>query len=137
MYVTQCYCNFTLAFSLFVCKRQLFNSFFFITGSVYKLILSTFIQSVVSTPCKACNKPVWKIVLCGKRGMQHVDLGILSPVQTDATLLANNSKHCWMLHVASVCTPCCMLLDVVACCCAKFETGQTFQPTTPIISFVP
>ena len=21
-----------------------------------------------------------------------------------------------------------MLLDVVACCCAKFETGQTFRP---------
>ena len=38
----------------------------------------------------------------------------LSPVQTDATLLANNSQHCRMLHVASVCTPCCMLLDVVA-----------------------
>ena len=33
-----------------------------------------------------------------------------------ATLLANNSQHCWMLHddVASVCTPCCMLLCVVA-----------------------
>ena len=46
------------------------------------------------------------------------------------------TQHCWMLHVASVCTPCCMLLDVVACCCAKFETGQTFQPTTPNISFV-
>ena len=58
-------------------------------------------------------------------------------VQTDATLLANNSQRCWMLHVASVCTPCCMLLDVVACRCAKFETGQTFQPTTPNISFVP
>ena len=29
-----------------------------------------------------------------------------------------------------------MLLDVVACCCPKFETGQTFQPTTPNISFV-
>ena len=55
----------------------------------------------------------------------------LSPMQTDATLLANNSQHCWMLHVASVCTPCCMLLDVVACCCAKFETSQTFHPTTP------
>ena len=41
-----------------------------------------------------------------------------------------------MLHVASVCTPCCILLDVVACCCANFETGQTFQPTTPNISFV-
>ena len=42
-----------------------------------------------------------------------------------------------MLHVASVCTHCCMLLDVVACCCARFETGQTFQPTTPNISVVP
>ena len=47
------------------------------------------------------------------------------------------TQHCGMLHVASVCTPCCMLLDVVACCCAKFETGQTFQPTTPNISFIP
>ena len=47
---------------------------------------------------------------------------MLSPVQTDVTLLANNSQHCWMLNVASVCTPCCMLLDVVACCCAKFKT---------------
>ena len=46
-------------------------------------------------------------------------------------------QHCWMLHVTSVCTPCCMLLDVVACCCTKFETSQTFQPTTPNISFVP
>ena len=58
-------------------------------------------------------------------------------MQTDATLSPNNSQHCWMLHVASVCTPCCMLLDVVACRCAKFETGQTLQPTTPNISFVP
>ena len=58
----------------------------------------------------------------------------LSPVQTDATLLANNPQHGWMLHVASVCTPCCTLLDIVACCCAKFETGQTFQPTTPVIT---
>ena len=24
------------------------------------------------------------------------------------------TQHCWMLHVASVCTPCCMLLNVVA-----------------------
>ena len=53
---------------------------------------------------------------------------VLGCVQTDATLLTNNSQHCWMLHVASVCTLCCMLLDVVACCCAKFETGHTFSP---------
>ena len=26
---------------------------------------------------------------------------------------------------------------VVACCCTKSETGQTFEPTAPDISFVP
>ena len=36
------------------------------------------------------------------------------PVQTDATLSANNSQHCWMLRVVSVSTPCRMLLIVVA-----------------------
>ena len=30
-----------------------------------------------------------------------------------------------------------LFAHLVACCCAKFETGQTFQPTTPNISFVP
>ena len=34
-------------------------------------------------------------------------------MQTDATLLANNSQHCWMLHVAPVCTPCFMFLRVL------------------------
>ena len=37
----------------------------------------------------------------------------------DATLLTNNSQHCWMLHVASVSTSCCILLDVV---------GQSLKP---------
>ena len=30
-----------------------------------------------------------------------------------------------------------LFAHLVACCCAKFETGQTFQPATPNISFVP
>ena len=34
-------------------------------------------------------------------------------MQTDATLLANNSQNCWMLHLVSVCTPCCMSLRKV------------------------
>ena len=51
--------------------------------------------------------------------------GFLSPVQTDATLL---DVTCLVrLHT---------LLHVVGCCCAKFETGRTFEPTTPNISFV-
>ena len=35
------------------------------------------------------------------------------PVQTLATLLANKTQHCWAQHVASVCTPYCVLLRVV------------------------
>ena len=49
-----------------------------------------------------------------RKNLIHFIDGTASPAQTDATLLANNSQHCWMLHVVSVCTPCCMLLDFVA-----------------------
>ena len=48
-------------------------------------------------------------------------------MQTNATLLANNSQRCWMLHIPSVCLLCYMLLRVVESCCAKFETGQTLS----------
>ena len=53
-------------------------------------------------------------VLVSCHSFLNVILCILSFVQTDATKLANNSQHCWMLHAASVCTPCCMLLDDAA-----------------------
>ena len=53
-------------------------------------------------------------------GMHH-----LRPVQTLATLLANKTQHCWAQHVASVCTPCCVLLRLVRSCWMKLETGQT------------
>ena len=36
-----------------------------------------------------------------------------------------------MSHVASVCTPCCMLMQVVGSCCAKVETGQTLSQQLP------
>ena len=41
----------------------------------------------------------------------------LRPMQTDATLLANNTQHCWAQHVASVCMEpqqCWQLLALVA-----------------------
>ena len=53
-------------------------------------------------------------------------LGSKAPCQQLPTLL--DDTCCVRLHT---------LLHVVGCCCAKFETGQTFQPTTPNISFVP
>ena len=52
-------------------------------------------------------------------------ISFLRPVQTLATLLANKTQQCWAQHVASVCTPCCVLLRLVGSCWMKFETGQT------------
>ena len=52
--------------------------------------------------------------LCAWVNFHFTTLITFSAVQKDATLLANNSRHCWMIHVASVCTSCCMLLRVVA-----------------------
>lgn len=40
-------------------------------------------------------------------------------------------------YFASVCKSCYMLWRVVAICCPKFKTGQIFELTTSIISFVP
>ena len=59
-----------------------------------------------------------------------------------ALATCKRTQHCWVRPFAhpvahSICTPCCMLLSVSGSCCAKFETGQTFEPTTPNISFVP
>ena len=42
-------------------------------------------------------------------------------MQTDATLLANNSQHCWMLR------QCCVSMHTLLHVVAKFETGQTFS----------
>ena len=50
-------------------------------------------------------------------------------MQQNATLLANNSQHFWMLHVASVCTPCCMFLPVVA---ERLKLVKLFSQQLPI-----
>jgi len=73
---------------------------------------------VLLRPC--CSSVQTHPTVLGVVGQQW-----LNPVQKDATLLANNSQHCWMLHVAFVWTLGCMLLRVVGSCCAKFETRQT------------
>ena len=55
----------------------------------------------------------------------------LSRVQTDATLL--HVTGCARLHILLYVLRCCV---VVGSCRAKFETSNSFKPTTPIISFV-
>ena len=39
--------------------------------------------------------------------------------------LSKRTQHCWRLHVASVCTPCCILLRVVGSCCIRLNTTAT------------
>ena len=46
---------------------------------------------------------------------------------------ATRTQHRWIIHLAFVSC----WLRVVGSCWAKFGTGQTFEPTTPNISFIP
>ena len=52
---------------------------------------------------------------------------MLSPMQTNATLLVNNSQHC-LTYIAFVCTP--SALHVVACCFALL--GVVEQSLKPV-----
>ena len=54
---------------------------------------------------------------------------MLSPVKKDATMLINNSQHCWMLHVASLCKTCCVLLGVFAQSLKPFKLLNQQLPT--------
>ena len=56
---------------------------------------------------------------------------LLKPRANGRNFDAKNSQHCWMLHVESICIPCCMMLDVVACCCAKFKPVKLFSQQLP------
>ena len=61
-------------------------------------------------------------ILNGTYQLKHIPFLLFSYVQTDAALLANNSQHCFLLHV-------------VGCSSAKFETGQTFSPVQTDATF--
>ena len=70
--------------------------------------------------------------------MQHCWLTSPNIVGCYSCVHLHTLLHTPFVHpvVHSICTPCCILLSVIGSGCAKFETGQTFEPTTPNISFV-
>ena len=49
--------------------------------------------------------------------------------RTQHCCMALNSQYCWMLHVASVCTPCCVSLGVVASVWTPLPTRTQQLPT--------
>ena len=61
------------------------------------------------------------------RFINYIFFCYVKPGANGRNIVANNSQHCSMLHVASICTPCCMLLRFVGICCVKSETGQTLS----------
>ena len=74
----------------------------------------------------------WSNISCTRRRQRYQAEEAGNHQQMLIEAPCKRAQHCWMLYVASDCTPCCMLLGVVN---AKFETGQTLEPTTPNISF--
>ena len=53
------------------------------------------------------------------RFINYIFFCYVKPGANGRNIVANNSQHCSMLHVASICTPCCMLLRFVGICCVK------------------
>ena len=87
-------------------------------------------------PNKKLSSGAGSYVTIARKGFSHSPKFFCPPlyVQTDATLFANNSQHCWMLHVASVCTPCYMMLDVVA---QSLKPVKLFSQQLPTFLLLP
>ena len=95
-----------------------------IRSLVKKLFFNFFAKTALTIYIYAKFRPFYMICSC------HFSLAsrnghLLSTVQKDAILLANNAKHCWMLHVWSVRSPC------VACAWLLLGTdAQSLSPVT-------
>ena len=61
-------------------------------------------------------------MLCTLRDPDIIHCSLTIAHATDATLLAKNSQHCWMFHMASVSTQ----FLVFESCCTKFEKWSNF-----------
>ena len=54
----------------------------------------------------------------------------------DATLLANNTQHCWAQQCCDLLHPFAWNHNNVGTRCVQFEAGQTFGAASPNISIV-
>ena len=77
-------------------------------------------------PCFA-SYPLMKFVLSEHQA--SLNRSTVSTLLGKAT--HKRTQHFWMLHVASVCTPCCMLLRIVGSCCIRLHTTANTEATTP------
>ena len=78
-------------------------------------------MSCLDPPLTAVPPGMW---LCPKCKVSTIP-GSKIAVHSCSKAPCKRTQHCCILHDASVCPPCCMLLRFVWSCCARFETGQT------------
>ena len=75
-------------------------------------------QELSTVPKSECSKHLQrqKLRMRSRGTNQHCIAKHKRPVQTDATLLASNTQHCWAQHLASACMEpqCWHLLALVA-----------------------
>ena len=94
--------------AVFILERKFLASGILHEGNMAKPCLSSLLSRILfevvsasSTECADYCASVW---------MERY----VEPRANGREMLATNSQHCCMLHVTAVCTPCCMLLRVVA-----------------------
>ena len=82
------------------------------------IVTSVFIEITVVSICqiKGPNGTPYECKFFLRRSSIWLRVSKLRPMQTLPTLLANKMQHCWAKHVANICTPCCVLLHIVATC---------------------
>ena len=84
-------------------------------------------MTCLDPPLTAVPPGMW---LCPKCKVSTIP-GSKIAVHSCSKAPCKRTQHCRMLHVASVCPPCCMLLRVFWSCCGKIETGQTLCQQLP------
>ena len=112
-------------------ETKLLLSFVCVTAPKSLFWASTCVPGFDNVPCQSGWKEILKALLvihwvpwgCRTRILALLCRSLLKPRGNGPNIVG-----CYML---------CPFAHPVACCCIKFETGQTFQATTPIISFVP
>ena len=91
----------------YLAKKLIINTFKFVNSR----LSNNFPLHTVIEKNSGLESGMWRHTRCGvtckKSSGQNNDPGV-------SQAPCKQTQHCWMLHVASVCTPCCMLLDVVA-----------------------
>ena len=123
-------CYFSLEHIRFLCMHIYDNTPCFLPGkNLYNLLSSVSLKRLAMQAVGETNKAYYgrctnfNRIICTTRPSRKLRMTwylSLKPRANGRIIVAQK-------HVASVCTPCCMLIACCWRCCVKFETGQSFS----------